>query len=371
MLDMGFQPQVDRIVAVFRRTARRCSSRRRSTEQVEAPRAHLHQEPFALPGGSVDGARARRDRHRLAVTADTKLETLVEHVQIDAGSQPRLRTDEARRRRLRRKLGRRGVDAVAMHGDMSQPARERASAAIRDRQDPPADRDRRGGARARPARRHAGDQLRSARGGQGLRPPHGPHRPRRQDRDGGHVRPARAAGRTPAASPGGSGTGSSSRAPVRRRRRRKLVYTSRRGAAPSGRSGPRQPRSRPRLRGVFETSGPTSFGALVRLVSDADRPGSVAKSGLPACSAAALVPTSPAAIALYQLTWRTSMRRHRRRPWTTPRPSPDRGARRDGRSSSRGLAVPGSVSWTARWRSAAPDLGPRFEVGRLAGYSPR
>jgi superfamily II DNA/RNA helicase len=61
------------------------------------------------------------------VTADTKVETLVEHIRTSESTLVFVRTKRGADR-LVRKLAHHGVRAAAMHGDMSQVARQRALA---------------------------------------------------------------------------------------------------------------------------------------------------------------------------------------------------------------------------------------------------
>ena len=64
----------------------------------------------------------------VAVTSQNKVDTLIEHLG-DARALARLRPDEARRRPPRAQAGAsRTSTAGAMHGDMSQAARERTLA---------------------------------------------------------------------------------------------------------------------------------------------------------------------------------------------------------------------------------------------------
>jgi superfamily II DNA/RNA helicase len=100
--------------------------------------------------------------------------TLVEHLStVDGLTLVFVRTKRGADR-LVGKLSREGVDAVAMHGDLSQRARERALERFETGKVRTLIADRRGRPRPRPGRRHARHQLRSARGGQGLRAPHRP-----------------------------------------------------------------------------------------------------------------------------------------------------------------------------------------------------
>ena len=127
MLDMGFKPQVDKIV-------RRLPSNRQTMffsatldgEVGELARAYTsapaHYEaemPTELMQGEIE--------HRfVSVTADNKVEKLVEHIKQDAGQTLVFVRTKRGADRLVQKLARHDVTAVAMHGDMGQSARERA-----------------------------------------------------------------------------------------------------------------------------------------------------------------------------------------------------------------------------------------------------
>jgi superfamily II DNA/RNA helicase len=129
MLDMGFKPQVDRIVR--RLTGRRQTMFFSATldgEVGELARAYTHlpvRIEAELPSEHLWG---EIDHHFVPVTPESKVETLVE-----------LLRDESRRTlvfvrtkrgadRLAQRLARQGVEAVAMHGDLNQVQRERALA---------------------------------------------------------------------------------------------------------------------------------------------------------------------------------------------------------------------------------------------------
>jgi superfamily II DNA/RNA helicase len=68
------------------------------------------------------------DHHFVAVTANTKVDTLIEHIEAAEGLTLVFARTKRGADRLVQKLGRENVSAVAMHGDMSQRARERALA---------------------------------------------------------------------------------------------------------------------------------------------------------------------------------------------------------------------------------------------------
>jgi superfamily II DNA/RNA helicase len=129
MLDMGFKPQVDRIVR--RLTGRRQTMFFSATldgEVGELARAYTHlpvRIEAELPSEHLWG---EIDHHFVPVTPESKVETLVE-----------LLRDESRRTlvfvrtkrgadRLAQRLARQGVEALAMHGDLNQSQRERALA---------------------------------------------------------------------------------------------------------------------------------------------------------------------------------------------------------------------------------------------------
>ena len=127
MLDMGFLPQVDKIV-------RRLPSNRQTmffSATLDGEVGELAQKytnsPSRFEGRLPDERTPGEIEHRfVSVKADTKVETLVEHVRAADGLTLVFVRTKRGADRLVHKLTRQGVDAVAMHGDMSQRARERA-----------------------------------------------------------------------------------------------------------------------------------------------------------------------------------------------------------------------------------------------------
>src|SRR5204863_4643878 len=83
--------------------------------------------PPRTDGDSSNGQPAEIDHQFVSVTDDNKVETLVEHIRSSDSTLVFVRTKRGADR-LVQKLGRHGVKAAAMHGDMSQRARERALA---------------------------------------------------------------------------------------------------------------------------------------------------------------------------------------------------------------------------------------------------
>jgi ATP-dependent RNA helicase RhlE len=129
MLDMGFQPQVD---AIVRRLPRQRQTMFFSAtldgEVAELARAYTHNPSrfdAELPGQLERG----ETEHRfVGVTADSKVETLVEILGHDDGLTLVFVRTKRGADRLVQRLRRHGVKAAAMHGDMGQGARERALA---------------------------------------------------------------------------------------------------------------------------------------------------------------------------------------------------------------------------------------------------
>jgi ATP-dependent RNA helicase RhlE len=128
MLDMGFQPQVDRIVRRLPRNRQTMFFSATLDGRVgELARAYTNSpsrfehEPSAAEPGEID--------HRFVpVTANSKVDTLIEHLASAEGLTLVFARTKRGADRLVQKLRQRNIRAAAMHGDMSQRARERALA---------------------------------------------------------------------------------------------------------------------------------------------------------------------------------------------------------------------------------------------------
>src|SRR5882672_205818 len=129
MLDMGFQPQVDRIV-------RRLPRNRQTmffSATLDGPVGELARNYTNSPS-RFEAALAEEqepgeiEHHFVPVTADTKVETLVKHINSSNGLTLVFVRTKRGADKLVQKLARHDVRAVAMHGDMSQGSRERALA---------------------------------------------------------------------------------------------------------------------------------------------------------------------------------------------------------------------------------------------------
>ena len=127
MLDMGFQPQVDKIVRRLPQNRQTMFFSATLDGTVgDLARAYTN-SPSRIEGELSNAQPAEIEHQFVSVTADTKVETLVEHIKASDSTLVFVRTKRGADR-LVRKLERHGVRAAAMHGDMSQRARERALA---------------------------------------------------------------------------------------------------------------------------------------------------------------------------------------------------------------------------------------------------
>jgi superfamily II DNA/RNA helicase len=127
MLDMGFQPQVDRILRRVPRNRQTmlfsatldgpvAEVASRYTEGASTFRA---ERPVEQRTGAIEHA-------FVPVTHDGKLDTLVEHLAGERGLALVFVRTKHGADKLARKLARLDISATAMHGNMSQNARERA-----------------------------------------------------------------------------------------------------------------------------------------------------------------------------------------------------------------------------------------------------
>jgi ATP-dependent RNA helicase RhlE len=126
MLDMGFQPQVDKLVRRLPRNRQTMFFSATLDGEVGVLARKYTNSPSRIEGALPPSRQPGEIEHRfVSVTADTKVETLVEHIREPGSTLVFVRTKRGADR-LVQKLSRQGVAAVAMHGDMSQGARERA-----------------------------------------------------------------------------------------------------------------------------------------------------------------------------------------------------------------------------------------------------
>ena len=127
MLDMGFKPQVERIVR--RLPAKRQTMLFSATldgEVAELAEAYTH-DPVSVEAELPHEADRGEVEHRfVSVTADKKVARLIEELERDRDLALVFVRTKRGADRLARKLRDQGVAAAELHGDMSQGARERA-----------------------------------------------------------------------------------------------------------------------------------------------------------------------------------------------------------------------------------------------------
>jgi superfamily II DNA/RNA helicase len=127
MLDMGFQPQVDRIVARLPRKRQTMFFSATLDGKVgELARAYTHNPARFEAELTADLAAGDVDHRFVPVTADNKVETLARLLTEERGLALIFVRTKRGADRLVQKLARHDVHAVAMHGDMNQSQRERA-----------------------------------------------------------------------------------------------------------------------------------------------------------------------------------------------------------------------------------------------------
>jgi ATP-dependent RNA helicase RhlE len=128
MLDMGFQPQVDRIVRRLPRNRQTMFFSATLDGRVGELAAAYTNSPSRFEAQPSVEDPGEIDHRFVPVTLDTKVETLIEHIRSAEGLTLVFVRTKRGADRLVQKLARQDVAAVAMHGDMPQKARERALA---------------------------------------------------------------------------------------------------------------------------------------------------------------------------------------------------------------------------------------------------
>jgi ATP-dependent RNA helicase DeaD/ATP-dependent RNA helicase RhlE len=127
MLDMGFQPQVDRIVKMLPKDRQTMFFSATLDGEVGLLARAYTDEPAYVEADLPDDKRAGDVEHRfIPVTAENKLETLVKEIFAAEGLVLVFVRTKRGADRLAERLVKHDIDAVAMHGDLSQGQRERA-----------------------------------------------------------------------------------------------------------------------------------------------------------------------------------------------------------------------------------------------------
>jgi superfamily II DNA/RNA helicase len=128
MLDMGFKPQVDRILkGVPQNRQTMLFSATFDGAVAELARAYTVNPTHVRGAAPAEAERGEIDHAFVAVTADGKLDRLVEQLRDERGRTLVFVRTKHGADKLVRKLDRQyGIRAVAMHGNLSQNQRERA-----------------------------------------------------------------------------------------------------------------------------------------------------------------------------------------------------------------------------------------------------
>jgi superfamily II DNA/RNA helicase len=126
MLDMGFKPQVERIVRRLPRDRQTMLFSATLDGEVGELARGLTVNPARFEAVQSLELTSEVDHRFVPVTAETKVEALVEELRSERGLALVFVRTKRGADRLVQKLHREGVEAMAMHGDMTQSARERA-----------------------------------------------------------------------------------------------------------------------------------------------------------------------------------------------------------------------------------------------------
>jgi superfamily II DNA/RNA helicase len=129
MLDMGFKPQVDRIVRLLPGQRQTMFFSATLDGEVGELARRYTRFPARFEADLPEERRSGDVDHRFVpVTAENKVQTLIELLPADGGLALVFVRTKAGADRLVEKLHRHGVEAVAIHGDKAQVQRERALA---------------------------------------------------------------------------------------------------------------------------------------------------------------------------------------------------------------------------------------------------
>ena len=126
MLDMGFQPQVDKIVRRLPRNRQTMFFSATLDGKVGTLARSYTNSPSSFDAELSTDDPGEIEHRFVSVTTDTKVETLADHLRASDGITLVFVRTKRGADRLVERLARGGIDAVAMHGNMTQRARERS-----------------------------------------------------------------------------------------------------------------------------------------------------------------------------------------------------------------------------------------------------
>jgi ATP-dependent RNA helicase RhlE len=127
MLDMGFRPQVEKLLRRIPQERQTMLFSATLDGEVGALARAYTRNPSRFENGREEDAEDSVVEHGfVAVTAEDKVERLVELLEAESGLSLVFVRTKRGADRLAHKLTQRGIPVLAMHGDRSQPQRERA-----------------------------------------------------------------------------------------------------------------------------------------------------------------------------------------------------------------------------------------------------
>ena len=127
MLDMGFKPQVEKLMRLLPRERQTMLFSATLDGEVDELARNYTDSPSRIEATlPIEQLGGPVDHTFIAVTAENKLDKLVEELERERGLALIFVRTKRGADRLASKLVRRDVDAIALHGDMTQSAREKA-----------------------------------------------------------------------------------------------------------------------------------------------------------------------------------------------------------------------------------------------------
>jgi ATP-dependent RNA helicase RhlE len=127
MLDMGFRPQVEKLLRLLPHERQTMLFSATLDGEVRELADAYTREPSRIENGREQDVEDSEIEHGfVAVTAEDKVERLVELLEAEPGLSLVFVRTKRGADRLAQKLARRGIPVVTMHGDRTQPQRERA-----------------------------------------------------------------------------------------------------------------------------------------------------------------------------------------------------------------------------------------------------
>ena len=215
MADLGFLPGVTRILAATPAGGQRLLFSATLDNGVDKLVQRFLRNPVTHSVDEIDAPPVAMTHHVFHVSGAQEKTQLVHRLASGTGRRILFMRTKHQARKLAKQLTDAGVPSVDLHGNLSQPARDRNLAAVQLGRRARARRHRHRRARRARRRRRTGRPRRPARRAQGLPAPLGPYGARGQRGRRGDRRAARAAPRHPAAAAQGRHLGTAAAGPRR------------------------------------------------------------------------------------------------------------------------------------------------------------